>query len=324
MRIPVASKIAAGICGLFIALILLSALWERHVLPSLLSLLGADVQHFLAKTLFFVAGKPVRVWFLIKATLYLCLLVILSRVTRALIQRITREHAGFGEHRQYVLSRIVSFLIYVVGILIGIHVERIELGTLLIIGGTLGVGIGFGLQSLVSNLIAGLILFFEQPIRIGDLIEFGYKAGEVVRIGTRCSWIRTPDNALIMIPNSELTTKDILNWTASDPKLRISVPVAVAHGSDISKVIHVLLQLASEHMDVLKTPAPEVILTELGQSAITLALRVWTIKGANDFAKLRSDLYLLTLQRFKENDIVLPLPQLDLHWHGETPLQSRN
>jgi small-conductance mechanosensitive channel len=183
-----------------------------------------------------------------------------------------------------------------------------------ILGGTLGVGIGFGLQSLVSNLIAGLILLIEQPIRIGDLIEFGNKAGEVVRIGTRCSWIKTSDNALLVIPNSEFVTKDILNWTASDPKIRVSIPVSVAHGSNVEQVIQVLLKLAAEHVDVLENPAPEVILTELGQSSITLTLRAWTIKGANDFPKLRSDIYLQIVERFKEEKIELPFPQLDLHW----------
>jgi small-conductance mechanosensitive channel len=184
---------------------------------------------------------------------------------RLFVLSLTSRNPNFGEHRQYVLSRVVTFFIYVVGIFIGIHVERISLSTLVILGGTLGVGIGFGLQSLVSNLIAGLILLIEQPIRIGDLIEFGNKAGEVVRIGTRCSWVKTSDNALLVIPNSEFVTKDILNWTASDPKIRVSIPVSVAHGSNIELVIQVLLKLAAEHVDVLENPAPEVILTDLGQ-----------------------------------------------------------
>ena len=313
MRISVASKLYAVIGGLFCSLIILSAWWERHLLPSLVALFGQDVQLFVSKTLFYVGGQPVRVWFLIKTILYLVFLTLLSRLAGYLIRRIARHNSGIGEHRQYILSRLVSFFIYVVGILIGIHVERIQLNTLVILGGTLGVGIGFGLQSLVSNLIAGLILFIEQPIRIGDVIEFGNKAGEVVRIGNRCSWIKTSDNALIMIPNSEFTTKDILNWTASDPRIRISIPVSVAHGSDIPKVMQVLLKIAGQHVDVLKQPASEGVLTELGQNAITFTLRVWTIKGVNDFAKLRSDMYLQIIQSFEEEKIVLPFPQLDIH-----------
>lgn len=310
MRISAAGKLYAAIGGLFFALILLGVWLEHRILPSLFILLDDDIQSFISRTLFYVGGQPVRVWFLIKTALYLVFLTLMSRLAEYLIRRITRHNPGFGEHRQYVLSRIVSFFIYVAGILIGIHVERIQLSTLVVVGGTLGVGIGLGLQSLVGNLVAGFTLFVEQPIRIGDMIEFGNKAGEVVRIGTRCSWIKTPENALIIIPNSELMTKDFLNWTLNDPKVRVSVPIAVIQGSDISRVIQVLLGVAKEHVDVLEHPLPEVILIELGQSAISLALRAWTIKGAQDFAKFRSDLYLLIIQRFGENDIVLPFPQL--------------
>jgi small-conductance mechanosensitive channel len=314
MRNLTASKLYAVLGGLFCCLIILSAWLERTLLPSLLGLLSEDTLLFLTKTLFFVGGKPVRVWFLIKVFLFLVFLSLLSRFARYLIRIITRHSANFGEHRQYLLSRVVSFFIYVVGILVGIHIERISVGTLVILGGTLGVGIGFGLQSLVSNLIAGLILLIEQPIRIGDLIEFGNKSGEVVKIGARCSWIKTSDNALMLIPNSELVTKDLLNWTASDPKIRVSIPVSVAHGSDVELVVQLLLKLAAEHVDVLDSPAPEVILTELGQSSITFTLRAWTVKGANDFPKLRSDIYLEIVRRFKEGKIELPFPQLDVHW----------
>jgi small-conductance mechanosensitive channel len=186
---------------------------------------------------------------------------------------------------------------------------------LVILGGTLGVGIGFGLQSLIGNLIAGLVLLIEQPIRIGDLIEFGNRSGEVVRIGTRSSWLKTPENALVFIPNSEFVTKQFLNWTASGPKIRFSIPVSVAHHSNVEQVTQVLLNLAAEHQDILDKPSPEVLLTDLGQSSITFTLRVWTVKGANDFPKLRSDVYRQAIRRFQEEKIDLPLPQLDLHWN---------
>ncbi|WP_213807353.1 mechanosensitive ion channel domain-containing protein [Granulicella sp. dw_53] len=316
MRISTAGRLYAALGGLFCGLIILSAWWQRKLLPSLLGLLDEDTRLFLTRTLFYVGGKPVRVWFLIKVFLFLVFLSLLSRFSRYVIRILIRHNPNFGEHRQYILVRFVSFFIYVAGILIGIHVERISLSTLVILGGALGVGIGFGLQSLVSNLIAGLILLVEQPIHIGDLIEFGNKSGEVVRIGTRCSLIKTSDNALLVIPNSEFVTKDILNWTASDPKIRVSIPVSVAHGSDVEQIVRVLLGLAAEHADVLENPASEVILAELGQSSITLTLRVWTVKGASDFAKLRSDIYFQIVQRFKEVNIELPLPQLEVHWRS--------
>ena len=315
MRISTSSKFYAIFLGGFGGLLLFVSWWERRLLPSLLSLLNDDSRRVLTKTLFYVGGQPVRVWFLIKTALFLLFLSLLSRLSRYFLQRIAAKKSNLHGHRQYLLSRVVSFFIYVIGILIGIHVEKISLGTLVILGGTLGVGIGFGLQSLVGNLIAGLILLIEQPIRIGDLIEFGSRSGEVVRIGTRSSWLKTPDNALVFIPNSEFVAKQFLNWTASDPKIRVSIPVSVAHHSNVEQVTQVLLNLAAEHKDILSTPSPEVLLTDLGQSSITFTLRVWTVKAANDFPRLRSDVYFLAIRRFQEEKIELPLPQLDLHWN---------
>ncbi len=315
MRISTYGKIYVILLSCFIGLISFASWWERRLLPSLLGLLNDDTRQVLTKTLFYVGGQPVRVWFLIKTTLFLLCLALLSRLSRHLLQRLSRKSINLRGHRQYLLSRVISFFIYLIGILIGIHVEKISLGTLVIVGGTLGVGIGFGLQSFVSNLIAGLILLIEQPIRIGDLIEFGNRSGEVVRIGARASWLKTSDNALLFIPNSEFVTKEFLNWTANDPKIRLSIPVSVDHRSNVEQVTQVLLNLAAEHENILDNPTPEVLLTDLGQSSITLTLRVWTVKGAKDFPKLRSDIYLQAIRRFKAEKIDLPLPQLDFRWN---------
>jgi small-conductance mechanosensitive channel len=318
MRISMIMKVFVAISGTLAVLILLGALIERHAMPLLIALLSKNMRDLLSKTLFYVAGQPVRVWFIIKATLYLLALALLSRLARYLVRISTRHSPSFGEHRQYVLSRTISFFIYAVGLLVGIHVERIQSGTLIVLGSTLGVGIGFALHPLFGNLIAGLILFIEQPIRISDVVEFGSKSGEVVKIGARCSWIRTSENALLIIPNSEFTSKDILNWTASDPRIRLSIPVSVGYGTDVPKVTHLLLQLASRHIDVLEDPAPEVILTELSQNAISFALRVWTIRGVDDFARLRSAVYLDIVRTFAAEEIMLPTPQLEVHYKKGT------
>ena len=317
MRVRTNGRLLAVMAGMSFLLLVGGTWYERSFLPYFWNLLDADSRSVLTRTLFYVGGQPVRVWFLIKVLLFLVFLNLLSRLARFLIRKTTSKTPNFGEHRQYLLQRLVSFFIYAAGLLIGIQVERVNFSTLVILGGTLGVGIGFGLQSLTSNLIAGFILLVEQPIHIGDLIEFGTRSGEVVQIGTRSSRIKTSDNAVVVIPNSEFVAKEILNWTSSDPKVRVSVPVSVSHGSDVQQVIRVLLKLASEHPDVLQNPAPEVILVELRPSAIAFSIRVWTVKGANDFQRLRSDLYVRIVQQFGVEKIDLPLPQLDLHWKGE-------
>jgi small-conductance mechanosensitive channel len=250
------------------------AVWWRHSqFTAISNLLNADVKLFLSRTLFHIGGQPVRVFFIIKAVVFLVFLNLVARAARSFLSFAVRNNPRVDKHREYLASKAITLAIYVVGILVGIQVENINFTTLAIIGGTLGVGVGFGLQSLVSNCVAGLILLFEQPIHLGDRIEFGERAGEVVRVGSRSSSIRTYDNAILIVPNSDFVTKQILNWTASDPKSRITIPVSVAYKSDPQSVMRNLLELASEHSDVMKDPSPVVELSELTPSAVNFFLR---------------------------------------------------
>ncbi len=313
MRSSIQKKLYWFAAAAMLALVVSTDVWWREHFSASFLFLNGSGREFLAKTLFYVRGKPVRIFFLLKTTLFLVFLVLVSRAVRRVIQWLTKHHPTLGEHRSYILSRFASFLIYAVGILIYLHVEQISLGTLIVLGGTLGLGIGFGLQSLVSNLVAGVILLVEQPIRLGDRIEFGDKAGEVVHVGGRSSWIRTYDNAIVVIPNSEFVTKQVLNWTMSDPKTRLSFSVAVAYGSDPEKVMRILLEETYRHPQVMGEPAPSAFLNELGPSAMVFTARMWTVAHANTFSQIRSDIYLQVLPRFENEGIRLPFPQLDVH-----------
>jgi small-conductance mechanosensitive channel len=313
VRIPAATKFYVLTGALLGGVIAVGTWWERKQFPSLLDVVNDDTRLFLTQTLFHFGGQPVRVFFLIKTFLFLVFLSLLSHLARHFIRQFARHSPRLDEHREYILSRAVSFAIYAVGILIGVHIERINLSALVLVGGTLGVGIGFGLQSLVGNFVAGLILLVEQPIRLGDRIEFGGKVGEVVRIGMRSSKVRTYDNAILIVPNSEFVAKQILNWTAGDPKIRVTVPVSVAYGSDSEQVMQILLDVARHNADVMREPAPGVLLSDFGPSSITFALRVWTLLKADNLVQLRSDIFLQTQKRFIEKKIEMPFPQMDLH-----------
>jgi len=313
MRISAVTKFYALAGAILCGVIAVGKWWERKQFPSLLDIIDDDTRLFLTKTLFHVGGQPVRVFFLIKAFLFLIFLSLLSRVARHLIRQFARHNPQLDQHREYILSRAVSFAIYAIGILIGVQIEQINLNTVVLLGGTLGVGLGFGLQSLVSNFVAGLILLIEQPIRLGDRIEFAGRTGVVVRVGMRSSWIRTYDNAIVIVPNSAFVTNEILNWTAGDPKIRVAVPVSVAYGSDSDQIIQILLDVAEHNVDVMKEPAPGVILSDLGPSSITFTLRLWTLIGADKLGELRSNIFLEVRKRFSEKKIEMPFPQLDLH-----------
>lgn len=300
----------AALCGLIFARVW----WDGRHAPALLDVVGSDARHVLSTTLFYVGGNPVRVLFVLKCILFLCFLNILSRVCRWLIERFFAQDARFDEHRRYVFSRILTVLIYVVGCLIGFRVERISLHTFVLVGGTLGIAIGLGIQRFVGNFIAGLVLLIEQPVRLGDYVEFGNHSGTVVRVGSSNSWIRTPDNALLILPNSDLISREVLNWTARDRKHRIQVAVSVAYGTGIKEVMEILQSLALDHSEVLHDPGPTAIVSELGPNGMTFRLRVWTELPALQLDRLRSDLYLQIVEIFKERGIEMPFPQLDVHW----------
>ena len=177
----------------------------------------------------------------------------------------------------------------------------------------MGVGVGLGLQSVVSNFVAGLILLIEQPIRIGDRVETTNTLGDVIKIAARATWIRTNDNVVMIVPNSTFTTDAITNWTANDPRVRIGLPVGVGYNSNPEQVRDILLAAASVHPDVLSDPAPDVIFTSYGDNSLDFTLRVWTESRSHTPLNLKSDLYFDLFKRFSDARIELPFPQRDLH-----------
>jgi small-conductance mechanosensitive channel len=284
---------------------------SRGEVTSFSNTFEANLQPILGKVLFEVGGQPVRVLFVIKTLLYLCFLFFVARFAeRCLMERLSGK-SGVDLHHRYVLSKVAAGLVYFVGIAIGIWMEKINLTTLTIVGGTLGVAIGVGFQAVVSNFIAGLILLIDQTIRLGDRVEIGGRIGEVVRVGPRNASIRMDDNVLILVPNSEFISKQNLNWTAGTEPLRVAVSIPVPYCERQNEVRKILLQVADEHPDTLKAPEPSVILIELKPQAVLYSLRVWTRIPAKNFGLLQSDLNIAILDRLNDAGIRMPAIQLD-------------
>src|SRR5262249_31049255 len=137
-------------------------------------------------------------------------------------------------------------------------------------------GIGFGLQSVVNNFVSGLILLFERPVHVGDIVELGNLSGEVSRIGIRASTVRTGQGAEIIVPNAQFVTDRVTNWTLSDRMRRIDLPVGVDYGSSPAKVVEVLEAVARAHPSILPTPSPNAVFKDFGDSSIDFELRAWT------------------------------------------------
>ena len=222
-------------------------------------------------------------------------------------------HMPMAIGQQYAVARVTSYLVFILGLIVGLQSLGLNLSSVVVIGGALGIGVGLGLQAIVSNFVAGLILLLEQPIKLGDRIEVGNTYGDVVRLRGRSTWIRTNDNVVIIVPNSEFINQRVTNWTANDRQVRISLRVGVSYNSDPNVVREVLLGIAARHADVLVEPGPEVIFSELGESSLNFELRIWTIQQVQTPHRLQSDLYFAIFETFRKEGIEMPFPQRDLH-----------
>ena len=279
--------------------------WVNYVSHS-----GRDVLFY---TFFKIGGLPVTPLFLMKVAIFLFLLVAVSNgVQRFLLGRVLR-HVNIADSQKFALGRFTTYLLFAVGLFVGLQSLGVNLNSLVVFGGAVGVGVGLGLQNVVSNFVAGLILLVEQPIRMGDRIETGNTLGDVVKIAARSTWVRTNDNVIIIVPNNEFINNSVTNWTANDPNVRVSLPVGVGYSSDPEVVRGLLLQAAAAHPEVLDEPKPDVIFTDYGDNSINFALRVWTSDRAHTPLVLKSDLYFAIFKLFGEHGIELPFPQRDLH-----------
>jgi small-conductance mechanosensitive channel len=189
----------------------------------------------------------------------------------------------------------------------------IDLSTLTILAGALGIGIGFGLQNITNNLVSGIIILFERPIKVGDRIEVGKVSGDVVKISMRSTTILTNDNISIIVPNSDFISSTVINWSHVDRNIRLNIPVGVAYKEDPKKVKKLLLEVVSDNEGVLKEPKPDVLFNEFGDSALVFNLRVWTREYINRPGVLRSQLYYSIFEKFKEHGVEIPFPQRDIH-----------
>jgi small-conductance mechanosensitive channel len=179
------------------------------------------------------------------------------------------------------------------------------------------------LQTVVSNFVAGLILLLEQPVRVGDRIEVGGTYGDIVAMKGRSTWVRTNDNVMIIVPNSDFIEKSVTNWTANDRQVRVNLSVGVSYDCNPGVVREALLRVAAANPDVLAEPAPDVIFEDFGDNSLNFQLRVWTISKVQIPAMLKSDLYFAMFEEFGKLQIEIPFPQRVLHLRSVTPEAAR-
>jgi len=206
---------------------------------------------------------------------------------------------------------IISYLAWGLGLVLALGILGVNATSLAVIFGALSIGIGFGLQNIFNNFISGLILLFERPIQVGDVVEVAGIWAEVKKINVRATLVQTFDNASMIIPNSEFISQQVTNWSYKDKRMRRNIEVGVVYGSNIDLVQKTLLEVAEKHRKVLKFPRPDVLFINHADSALIFSLRIWF--HVDDYwtvpSQIRSDID----RRFRELAIEIAFPQRDLH-----------
>jgi potassium efflux system protein len=212
------------------------------------------------------------------------------------------------------ISRLSRYLVILVGALIASAAAGFDISKITIVVGALGVGVGFGLQNIVNNFVSGLILLFERPIRVGDTLSVGDTGGKVEKIGMRATVVGTWDGAEIIVPNAQLISDKVVNWTLTQDRRRIDISVGVAYGTDPEKAAQLIVDVARDHDDVDAHPEPVCLFQGFGESALDLQLLAWT--AGSKVLGVASDLRHGIVRALAEAGIEIPFPQRDVHVRG--------
>jgi len=215
---------------------------------------------------------------------------------------------------RHSIARLAHYAVMLFGFLLALSTLGFEISKITIMLSALGVGIGFGLQGIVNNFVSGLILLFEQPVRVGDTIEIDGKWAEIKNIGIRATTVQTFDRADLIIPNADLISNQVTNWTLRNRLARLIIPVGVAYGSDVSLVMETLMECAGSDPKVANFPAPKVLFLSFGDSSLQFELRV-IVRDFSDRIEVKSTLHQEIDRRFREAKIEIAFPQRDVHLH---------
>ena len=237
---------------------------------------------------------------------------LLSRFLRFALEEEVYTRVALARGIPYAVSTMLHYAVLLAGFFFAIAAMGINLDRFAILAGAFGVGIGFGLQNIVNNFVSGLILLFERPVKVGDVIQLGQQGGELKRIGLRASVLRTWEGSEVIVPNGGLISEEVINWTLSDQQRRMEIPVGVAYGTDPEQVLEILMGVAASHAEVMEEPGPQALFVGFGDNSLDFILRAWT----NHFDRwmvIRSELLVAMNAALREADISIPFPQRDLH-----------
>lgn len=252
-----------------------------------------------------------KTFFLFIFSLFL-LFYLSSKIKKVLVNKIfSRYDLDIGVSQS--IATIMRYLLIIIGLLIIFQTTGIDLSAIGLLLGALGVGIGFGLQSITNNFISGLIILFERPIKVGDRIEVDDLAGNIIDISARATTIITNDNIAVIVPNSDFINTRVINWSHNNKQVRLNFPVGVSYNEDPEKIRKLLMEVANDNQGILRSPEPYILFEGLGESSLNFIVMVWTSEYIDRPKILRSELYYEIFSKFKEHNVEIPFPQHDIH-----------
>ncbi len=235
------------------------------------------------------------------------------QVVSRFIENRIRSIDGISSSIKVLIGKGVKIVLIAAAFLIAVDSMGLDLTVLTVLGGGLGIGIGFGLQKIISNLVSGFILLTDKSIKPGDVIEIGDTYGWINNLSARYVSIITRDGTEHLIPNENLITQNVINWSFTNNLVRLRIPIGISYDSDLNKARELIIQAANSTERVLKDPYPKCHLIEFGNSSINLECRVWISDPSKGLSNIKSDILLKVWESFKENNIEIPYPQRDIH-----------
>ncbi len=273
----------------------------------------SDVLQLFNKPIFKIGESEINIGTIIIFFLSFYILIFASKKVRKILLHKILVRSKLKKSFRETIANSVRVFILLIGTIIIIQAVGIDLSALSLLAGALGVGIGFGFQKVTDNLISGLTILIEEPIKVGDRVEVGEVTGDVTNISLRSTTIITNDNISIIVPNSEFISSKVINWSHNSRVVRFRFPIGVSYGEDPEKIRQLLMEVADENPNVHKEPKPKIFFEGFGDSALNFSLGVWTSSHVDKPEIIKSEIYFAVFGKFKKNNVVIPFPQRDIH-----------
>lgn len=264
-----------------------------------------------------IGKNPLSLWQILQGLVIVATTLLIALWLSNTFEAKLNRSTDMDTSLRMVLTRILRALLGFLAILIALPLVGIDLTTLSVFGGALGVGLGFGLQKIASNYVSGFIILLDRSIRLGNMITVGDDRGQVTRITTRFTVLRSLTGIEALVPNELLISSVVRNESYTDRQVRVALPVQVSYDSDLELAMRLLADAAHTQPRVLQTPAADILVKEFADSGINLELGFWITDPENGLGKLRSDINLAIWQAFKQNGISIPFPQREIRLLGE-------